>query len=210
MPVADIRRSYDWSELHEHTMADSPIVQLDVWLNDAIKAAAIDPTAMTLATVDKDGHPSARIVLLKSVDENGLVFFTNYNSRKGHNLADNPSACLLFYWPGLERQVRVEGSITKIPDAESDIYYHSRPLASRLSAWASPQSQAISRADLDARMANYTESLGEHPERPPFWGGYKLQPAYFEFWQGRACRLHDRLTYTLDGTGQWIRNRLAP
>lgn len=210
MPVADIRRSYDWSELHEHTMADSPFVQLDVWLNDAIKAAAIDPTAMTLATVDKDGHPSARIVLLKSVDENGLVFFTNYNSRKGHDLTDNPNACLLFYWPGLERQVRVEGSITKIPGAESDTYYHSRPLASRLSAWASPQSQSISRTDLDARMTQYSESLGEHPERPPFWGGYRLQPAYFEFWQGRASRLHDRLTYTPDGTGQWIRSRIAP
>lgn len=210
MSVADIRRSYDWSELHENTMADSPIDQLDLWVKDAIKARAIDPTAMTLATVDPNGRPSARIVLLKSHDENGLVFFTNYMSRKGQDLAENPNASLLFYWPGLERQIRVEGSIIKAPDSESDAYYQSRPLSSRISAWASPQSQAISRDDLDARMAHYQESLGEHPQRPPFWGGYRLKPVYFEFWQGRANRLHDRLTYTLDSSLHWTRSRLAP
>ena len=210
MPVADIRRSYDWSALHENTMADSPVVQTELWINDAIKAGAIDPTAMTLATVDERGRPSARIVLLKNYDESGLIFFTNYNSRKGLELAVNPNASLLLYWPGLERQIRIEGTITKVPDAESDDYYDRRPLASRISAWASPQSQPISRDDLDASMARHTELLGEHPQRPPFWGGYKLTPVYFEFWQGRASRLHDRLTYKLDSVEQWARRRIAP
>lgn len=210
MSVADIRRSYDWSELHENSMADSPIAQLDVWINDAIKARAIDPTAMTLATVDAYGRPSARIVLLKSYDDDGLVFFTNYMSRKGHELAENPNASLLFYWPGLERQIRAEGRIEKTSDSESDDYFLSRPLASRISAWASPQSEAISREDLDARMAHYQDKFGENPERPPFWGGYRLSPVYFEFWQGRANRLHDRLTYTLDSAKRWTRSRLAP
>lgn len=210
MPVADIRRSYDWSELRENTMADTPIQQLEVWVNDAIKAGAIDPTAMTLATVDAHGRPSARIVLLKSYGEKGLVFYTNYESRKGHDLDANPHAALLFYWPGLERQIRVEGRVGKTPAAESDDYFHSRPLASRISAWASPQSQEISREDLEARMTQYTQSLGDQPARPPHWGGYTLEPDYFEFWQGRASRLHDRLTYTLDGKGHWARARLAP
>lgn len=210
MTVADIRRSYDWSELHEDTMADDPVAQTGIWIDDAVKAGAIDPTAMTLATVDRDGRPSARIVLLKGCDAKGLVFFTNYDSRKGQDLADNPNASLLFYWPGLERQIRVEGTISKTPGPESDSYYHSRPLASRISAWASPQSQPISRHDLETRMTRYGESCGEHPQRPPFWGGYRLTPAYFEFWQGRASRLHDRLTYTLDSMGQWTRKRLAP
>lgn len=210
MPVADIRRSYDWSELHENTLADSPVVQLGIWINDAVQARAIDPTAMTLATVDKTGHPSARIVLLKHYSEQGLDFFTNFNSRKGQDIANNPNASLLFYWPGLERQIRVEGTISNVPDAESDAYYHSRPLASRISAWASPQSQPISRDDLDARMTKCSESLGEDPQRPPFWGGYRLRPIYFEFWQGRANRLHDRLTYTQGSAGQWTRSRLAP
>lgn len=210
MPIADIRRSYDWSALLESTMTDSPVVQTGIWINDALKAGAIDPTAMTLSTVDQNGRPSARIVLLKSYDETGLVFFTNFNSRKGLELATNPNASLLFYWPGLERQIRIEGTITKVSDAESDRYYDSRPLASRISAWASPQSQPISRDDLDASMARYSESLGEQPQRPPFWGGYRLKPVYFEFWQGRASRLHDRLTYTLDSTGHWARSRIAP
>lgn len=210
MSVADIRRSYDWSKLDDETASGSPFVQLDTWVNDAIKANAIDPTAMTLATVDQNGHPSARIVLLKSFSNDGLVFFTNYQSRKGQELAGNPNASLLFYWPGFERQIRVEGTITKTSDTESDSYYQSRPLASRISVWASPQSQPVSRAELDTRMAQYSESMGDQPQRPPFWGGYRLKPRYFEFWQGRASRLHDRLTYTLDSTGQWTRNRLAP
>ena len=210
MPVADIRRSYDWSALHEDTMADSPLAQTGVWINDAITSGAIDPTAMTLATVDPNGRPSARIVLMKGYDENGLVFFTNYTSRKGLELATNPHASLLFYWPGLERQIRVEGTITKVSEAESDSYYDSRPLASRISAWASPQSKPISRDDLDASMARYSETLGEQPQRPSFWGGYRLTPDYFEFWQGRASRLHDRLTYNLDSQEQWVRNRIAP
>lgn len=210
MSVADIRRSYDWSELHENSMADTPIAQLDVWVSDAIKAGVIDPTAMTLATVDENARPTARIVLLKSYDERGLVFFTNYTSRKGEQLSRNPNACLSFYWPGMERQIRIEGVVTKTSDAESDDYFDSRPLASRLSAWASPQSRPMARDELEARMAECTKSLGEHPRRPPFWGGYRLTPRYAEFWQGRASRLHDRLIYQPDGAGKWIRTRLAP
>ena len=210
MSVADIRRSYDWSELHEDTMADSPVTQLEIWVNDAIKAGAIDPTAMTLATVDAHGRPSARIVLLKDYGERGLTFYTNYESRKGQDLSQNPDAALLFYWPGLERQIRVEGRVSKTPGTDSDDYFRSRPLGSRISAWASPQSREISRPDLDARMTHCLQSLGDNPSRPPWWGGYTLQPAYFEFWQGRANRLHDRLTYKLDSKGQWARTRLAP
>ncbi|HLR78238.1 MAG TPA: pyridoxamine 5'-phosphate oxidase, partial [Burkholderiaceae bacterium] len=174
------------------------------------KAGAIDPTAMTLATVDAHGRPSARIVLLKDYGERGLTFYTNYESRKGQDLSQNPDAALLFYWPGLERQIRVEGRVSKTPDTDSDDYFRSRPLGSRISAWASPQSREISRPDLDARMTHCLQSLGDNPSRPPWWGGYTLQPAYFEFWQGRANRLHDRLTYKLDSKGQWARTRLAP
>lgn len=210
MSVADIRRSYDWSELSESTLAADPITQLGTWVQEAIVAGLIDPTAMSLATVDATGRPSVRIVLLKSYDEHGLVFFTNYESRKGRELAANPQASVLFYWPGLERQIRLEGQVSKISAAESDAYYHSRPLASQLGAWASPQSQPISREQLEARMRHYTETLGEHPQRPPFWGGYRLAPDYVEFWQGRASRLHDRFIYTRDRAGHWQHARLAP
>lgn len=210
MSVADIRRSYDWSELDENSMASTPVVQLDHWLNDAIHANVIDPTAMTLATADVNGQPSTRIVLLKHYDEQGLVFFTNYESRKGIELAANPHACLHFYWPGMERQIRAEGIIKKTSSAESDDYYHSRPLESRISAWASPQSQPITRVQLDAHMSHYRESLGRNPPRPEFWGGFRLRPYYMEFWQGRSSRLHDRLVYKLDSSGRWAFSRVAP
>lgn len=210
MSVANIRRSYDWSELQEHTMATSPVKQLDQWLSEAIKLNVTDPTAMTLATVDTNGQPSARIVLLKEYSNNGLVFFTNYESRKAVDLNHNTKAAILFYWPGLERQIRVEGSVSKVAEAESDTYFKSRPLASQHSAWASPQSRAISREELEARMEQYSSSLGQNPERPSFWGGYILQPTYFEFWQGRASRLHDRITYTKNSSGDWLRARIAP
>lgn len=210
MSVANIRRSYDWSELQEHTMEASPIQQLEKWLSEAIELNVTDPTAMTLATADANGQPSARIVLLKEYSGKGLVFFTNYESRKANNLKTNSKAAILFYWPGLERQIRIEGTVTKVPNTESDTYFKSRPLSSQHSAWASPQSHPISRDELEARMEQYSASLGQNPERPHYWGGYVLQPNYFEFWQGRANRLHDRITYTQNSSGEWLRARIAP
>ncbi len=210
MSLADIRRSYERAELHESTLPASPLIQLQAWLDDAIRAGMLDPTAMTLATSDAQGRPSARTVLLKECDDHGLVFFTNLESRKGRELAANPQACALFFWPGMERQVRVEGKVSPIADAESDAYYRSRPLGSRIGAWASPQSQPISPADLEARVKHFQDTLGEDPARPPYWGGLRLHPTYVEFWQGRPSRLHDRLVYTRTPDGQWSLGRLAP
>ncbi len=210
MSVANIRRSYDWSELHESNMAAHPIDQLDKWLQDAIRLDVIDPTAMTLATVNANGQPSARIVLLKGLDHKGLVFYTNYMSRKGQDLSNNPQASVLFYWAGIERQIRVEGTITKTSYEQSDKYFHSRPLDSRYGAIASPQSLPISREQLEKRMQETIATSGSQPSRPNFWGGYLLQPQYFEFWQGRKSRLHDRIIYTLTEMGTWQLDRLAP
>lgn len=210
MSIADIRRSYDKSELREDTLASTPMAQLAIWLSEAIDSDLVDATAMTLATADASGQPSARIVLLKDHNERGLVFFTNYESRKGQDLAGNPRASLLFYWATLERQVRIEGHVAKLSSAESDAYYQSRPLESRVGAWASPQSQVITRPELEARVARYTRSLGDNPSRPEFWGGYRLTPDYAEFWQGRPSRLNDRIVYHPQSNGGWSRSRLAP
>jgi pyridoxamine 5'-phosphate oxidase len=166
---------------------------------------------MTLATADKDGQPCARIVLLKSFDEGGFVFFTNYNSRKGSELADNSRACLLFYWAPLWRQVRIEGAVEKVSAAESDEYFHSRPLGSKIGAWASNQSQAVtSRNELDERFEELSLKFADHVPRPPHWGGYRVKPDVIEFWQGRENRLHDRLVYTRESDGNWRIERLAP
>ncbi len=166
---------------------------------------------MTLATANSEGQPSARIVLLKSFDERGFVFYTNYNSRKGHDLADNARACLLFYWSPLWRQVRVEGTVKKVSEAESDEYFHSRPLGSKLGAWASNQSEAVeNRAQLEKRFEEFGWKFGDNVPRPPHWGGYRIQPAEIEFWQGRENRLHDRLRYRLQPDGSWLIERLAP
>lgn len=210
MPVADIRQSYEKNVLLEASLAATPLEQFTRWFNEALAAKVLEPTAMTLATCSAKGRPSARTVLLKGYDERGFVFFTNYESRKGHDLADNPNACLLFFWPELERQVRLEGSIEKVSGQESDTYFNSRPLGSRIGAWVSPQSQPISRAELEARDVELTQSLGDHPPRPPHWGGYRLKPDYVEFWQGRPSRLHDRLAFRLNDQARWVSTRLAP
>ncbi len=209
MSVADLRQKYGKFELQESGMAGTPIEQFTHWFSQALEAGVPEPNAMTLATVGPDLAPAARIVLLKGFDEQGFVFYTNYESRKGRELAEHPRAALLFFWQPLERQVRIEGHIEKTSADESDAYYRSRPLGSRVGAWVSPQSQPITREALEARNTELTESLGEDPARPPHWGGYRLVPRYIEFWQGRPSRLHDRLAYVLQDD-QWVLQRLAP
>jgi pyridoxamine 5'-phosphate oxidase len=209
--LADLRKSYELDELDEDHAHAAPFEQFRNWLQAAIDAGVSEPNAMTLATVGADGRPSTRIVLIKGFDERGFVWYTNYDSRKGRELAAHPFAALQFHWVELERVVRIEGKVEKATAEESDAYYASRPLDSRLGAWASPQSQVIaSRAVLVANAAKAGLQHGLNPPRPPHWGGYRLVPDRFEFWQGRRSRLHDRLCYRLQPDGQWLRERLAP
>lgn len=208
--IADIRQTYQKFELLESSAAADPYEQFDQWFQQAMRSEVPEPTAMTLATADAQARPSARTILLKGYDRQGFVFFTNYESRKGQELAANPQASLLFFWEPLERQVRIEGRVSRIPAAESDAYYNSRPLGSRIGAWASPQSRPIDHDDLADRVRKLTTQLGDHPERPPFWGGFCLHAERVEFWQGRPSRLHDRLVYTLAGDGTWTITRIAP
>lgn len=210
LSLADLRKSYERAELNEEASHADPLRQFDRWLNEAIAAQVPEPNAMTLATVA--GHrPSTRIVLIKGFDERGIVWFTNYDSRKGQELAANPFAALQFHWVELERVVRIEGVVEKVSAEESDTYFHSRPLDSRIGAWASPQSQVIaSRSVLVANAAKYGAKFLLQPPRPPHWGGYRLQPDNWQFWQGRKSRLHDRLRYTLQADASWLRERLAP
>jgi len=208
--IADLRKSYERAELNEHASAEQPLQQFEQWLKEAIQAEIPEPNAMTLATVASNLRPSTRVVLIKGYDARGIVWYTNYDSRKGQELAGNPFAALQFHWVELERVVRIEGRVEKISDAESDAYFASRPLDSRIGAWASPQSQVIeSRTILVANAAKYGAQFLLQPPRPPHWGGYRLVPAQWEFWQGRKSRLHDRLRYSLNA-GQWLRERLAP
>ncbi|MBV8605314.1 MAG: pyridoxamine 5'-phosphate oxidase [Pelomonas sp.] len=208
--ISDLRKSYELGELDEAHSAGEPLAQFHEWFDAALAAKLPEPNAMTLATVGADGRPSTRIVLVKGFDARGLVWFTNYESRKGRELAANPYAALQFHWVELERVVRIEGRVERVAAEESDAYYDSRPLDSRLGAWASPQSQVIgSRAVLVANAAKAAAQHGLKPARPPHWGGLRLVPDTWEFWQGRKSRLHDRLRYRLDG-GAWRRERLAP
>ena len=210
MNLADIRKDYKFAALDEADVFASPIAQFEKWLTEAIAAELPEPNAMTVATADAAGRPSARIVLIKGVDARGFVFYTNYASRKGVEIDANPHAALLFHWTELERQVRIEGRIERVSAAESDAYYLSRPLGSRIGAWASPQSEVIaSREALEAAVAAREASLGEAPPRPPHWGGLRVVPEVVEFWQGRSSRLHDRLRYLGVG-GAWHLERLAP
>lgn len=210
--LSDLRKSYEQGELDEALTADEPLSQFKQWLDHALASALVpEPNAMTVATVAADGKPSTRIVLIKSFDARGIVWFTNYDSRKGRELAANPHAALQFHWVELERVVRIEGQVERVDAAESDAYFQSRPLDSRLGAWASPQSQVISsRAVLVANAAKAAVQHGLHPPRPPNWGGFRLLPERWEFWQGRKSRLHDRLSYRLDAAGLWVKERLAP
>ena len=208
--IADLRKSYERAELHEDASHADPLQQFDQWLKEAISAQVPEPNAMTVATVGSDLRPSTRVVLIKGYDAHGIVWYTNYASRKGQQLAGNPYAALQFHWVELERVVRIEGTVERVSDAESDAYFHSRPLDSRIGAWASPQSQVISgRGVLVANAAKYGAQFLLQPPRPAHWGGFRLWPERWEFWQGRKSRLHDRLQYRQDGV-IWVRERLAP
>ena len=209
--IAHLRKNYERAELDESASHANPLQQFEKWLNEAISAEVPEPNAMTLATVGSNLRPSTRIVLIKGFDERGIVWYTNFESHKGRELAGNPFAALQFHWVELERVVRIEGLVEKVSDEESDAYFHSRPLDSRIGAWASPQSEVISgRSVLVANAAKYAAKFLLQPPRPPHWGGYRLKPDNWQFWQGRRSRLHDRLRYRLDGGGEWVRERLAP
>jgi pyridoxamine 5'-phosphate oxidase len=208
--IADLRKSYERAELDEAASRSDPLEQFGLWLQQALDAQVPEPNAMTLATVAANGRPSTRIVLIKGFDARGITWYTNYDSRKGQELAAHPQAALQFHWVELERVVRIEGRVEKTSAEESDAYFNSRPLDNRLGAWASPQSHVISsRAVLVANAAKAAARYALSPPRPPHWGGYRLVPDTWEFWQGRKSRLHDRLRYRLE-QGAWLRERLAP
>ncbi|MFM7570849.1 MAG: pyridoxamine 5'-phosphate oxidase [Betaproteobacteria bacterium] len=209
--LSGLRKDYERGEFDETMAAQAPLDQFRQWLDEAIAAKVPEPNAMTLATVGANGRPSTRVVLIKGFDSRGLVWYTNYQSRKGRELAGNPHAALQFHWVEQERVVRIEGRVEFSDPVEADAYYTSRPLASRIGAWASEQSEVLpSRADLVKRTAEMGLRHGLNPPRPPHWGGYRLVPDYWEFWQGRRSRLHDRICYRMQPDGSWTRQRLSP
>lgn len=210
--IADLRQDYQMQSLSKSDVHANPIDQFRKWWDEALNAQIVEPNAMTLATASADGLPAARIVLLKALSEEGFSFFTNYNSYKALQLAENPRACLVFLWKELERQVRITGLVEKLPPIVSDEYFSSRPIKSQIGAWASPQSQAIeNRSWLENEQKKYEEKFAAEPiKRPGHWGGYIVKPVNIEFWQGRRSRLHDRIQYVLNDTGDWRIERLAP
>ena len=212
MQIADMRKEYMWGGLSEADVDADPMRQFETWFQQASATNLPEPNAMTLATATADGQPSARVVLLKAFDADGFTFFTNYDSRKGRDLSANPHAALLFFWPELQRQVRIEGTVERVSASESDAYFHNRPLGSRLGAWASRQSEVIpNREVLEQRVCELTQRYpdGETP-RPPHWGGFRVRPRSIEFWQGRPDRLHDRLRYQRLQLAGWRLERLSP
>ncbi|KAA3438152.1 pyridoxamine 5'-phosphate oxidase [Rufibacter hautae] len=213
LSLADIRINYSLKELTLEAVSQDPLQQFETWMQEALEAKADEPTAMTLSTADAHGRPTARVVLLKALQKEGFVFYTNYESRKGQQLLENPFAALTFFWPALERQVRVEGKVERVAPEMSDTYFHSRPRGSQIGAWSSPQSTAITdRSILESLEKEYSarfQNLEVIP-RPEHWGGYLVKPERIEFWQGRQNRLHDRLLYEVDGHAHWHIQRLAP
>ena len=207
-----LRLEYRRGQLQREMMAEEPFAQFAVWFAEAAETDLLEPNAMTLATADENGRPSARLVLLKDFDEQGFVFYTNYESRKGRELAVNPWAALTFWWGNLQRQVRIEGRVERVSAEESDVYYNSRPLGSQIGAWASQQSRMIEdRAELEERLAALEARFAvEEIVRPPFWGGYRVVPTAVEFWQGGVNRLHDRFLYCRQADGSWLIERLSP
>jgi len=210
--IADIRKDYKLQTLAENEVAADAITQFDQWWDDAIKSELEEVNAMTLATASANGIPDARIVLLKGYDKNGFIFFTNYQSNKGKELEQNPNACLVFFWAALERQVRITGTVEKIDASDSDAYFISRPIGSRIGAWASPQSEVIIKREvIENNLKDYEQQFRDNNiPRPPHWGGYIVKPVQIEFWQGRPSRLHDRIRYSLQVNGKWLIERLAP
>ncbi len=209
--LTELRREYASRALDEADAHADPIRQFTTWFDEALKAQLLDVNAMTLATASAKGEPSARTVLLKGADDNGFVFYTNYDSAKGRDLAENPRAALLIFWAELERQVRINGSVTRTTVDESEKYFHSRPIESQISAAISNQSRPIAhRSELEQRYAEFQAQYGDAVPLPPNWGGYRVRPDAIEFWQGRKSRLHDRLLYTRQADGSWSRSRLAP
>jgi pyridoxamine 5'-phosphate oxidase len=209
--LQDLRMSYEQGHLDETEVACDPFSQFRQWFDEALEKGLFEPNAMTLATVDGRGRPACRPVLIKGFDEQGIVWYSNYDSRKGQELAQTPFAALQFYWAELERVIRIEGAVEKVSAELSDAYYDSRPLSHRIGAWASPQSQVIDgRRQIIQSAFHYGAKFGLKPPRPPHWGGYLLKPDYWEFWQGRPSRLHDRIVYRPHDQGGWQRQRLAP
>jgi pyridoxamine 5'-phosphate oxidase len=211
MSIASLRKDYQLASLAESDVAHDPFKQFAHWFDQALKAGVAEANAMSLSTVNAEGKPSSRIVLIKEFDSRGFSWFTNYDSRKGQELSQNRHAALLFFWTALERQVRIEGKIHKISEEDNDAYFHSRPLGSRQSACASKQSQVIAnRQQLEDQLAEVVAKYGDHPPRPEHWGGYRLVPDFIEFWQGRSSRLHDRIAYTRQADDTWSISRLQP
>lgn len=208
--LADLRKTYTLGSLSETDVSPNPLLQFQLWFEQAQSAKCPEPNAMTLSTVNSKGIPSSRIVLLKNIQNEGFTFFTNYESQKGQEILQNPHVALLFFWHELERQVRIEGTVQKVSAAMSDAYYESRPIGSKIGAWASPQSRTIpNREYLEGLEREFSNKFGSHPPRPEHWGGYVVNPSRIEFWQGRPSRLHDRLSYKKSGS-TWAIERLAP